>query len=369
MDGDADGGGSAAGRLARAALALLSLILSLGLLEGLLRLATPRTLFLERHTETFWKLRFEQAAHALPRRADYARDIEYDPLLGWRMRPLYRAGDVAHNARGARGARDHALVGAAPGRRIAAVGDSFTYGLGVSDSAAYPSRLEALLPGWEVINLGVNGYGIDQQLLMWETEGVRYGARIALLGLFHEDFHRAAVQFWGYPKPKFEVDGDRLRLTGVPVPRLEELRSEGADWIPDRLRLLEALEFGVRRAARLAGVDRGSDQFEQRARLAELLLRRFRDSALAAGARPVVVFIPDSRYRRAREAQRIESAVAAACRTHAIPYVDLTDALAAGEDPRRGGVYDPANGHWTPRGHELAAWRIAGFLRESKLLD
>ena len=47
-------------------------------------------------------------------------------------------------------------------RRILAVGDSLTWGLGVQLQEAWPAQLERLLPGTEVHNLGMCGYDADQ---------------------------------------------------------------------------------------------------------------------------------------------------------------------------------------------------------------
>lgn len=46
-------------------------------------------------------------------------------------------------------------------RRLVVVGDSFTFGLGVSDSETWVNLLVRDMPGWTVINAGMPAYNID----------------------------------------------------------------------------------------------------------------------------------------------------------------------------------------------------------------
>lgn len=46
-------------------------------------------------------------------------------------------------------------------RRLVVVGDSFTFGLGVSDSETWVNLLAKDMPGWTVVNAGMPAYNID----------------------------------------------------------------------------------------------------------------------------------------------------------------------------------------------------------------
>ena len=70
------------------------------------------------------------------------------------------------------------------------LGDSFTFGLGVDDDSTYCAQLEELVPDLEVLNMGVNGYGTDQQLLHWNMNGRRFSPDLVLIGIYVPDFHR-----------------------------------------------------------------------------------------------------------------------------------------------------------------------------------
>lgn len=52
--------------------------------------------------------------------------------------------------------------------RIAIVGDSFTFKLEVPYEKTWGHQFEiALGPGWQVLNFGVDGYGLDQAFLRY----------------------------------------------------------------------------------------------------------------------------------------------------------------------------------------------------------
>ncbi len=92
----------------------------------------------------------------------------YDPVRGYAMAP---GGEI--NRLGMRGA---AVADApAPGTtRLVMLGDSFTYGQGVTEADTQPRQLERVLgPGYEVVNMGVSGYNTAQQLLFWRAQGIR----------------------------------------------------------------------------------------------------------------------------------------------------------------------------------------------------
>ena len=146
-------------------------VFTLGLLaltELGLRYLTPEMQFLDPKYDAFWKAQLRQHL-AQSGNGDYQlTDIVHDTNLGWRMKPLYQSEGIKHNSKGFRGSRDFMIKNDKP--RILALGDSFTYGLGVNDEQTYAHHLE-IITGMEVINAGVTAHGVDQSLLMWEKEG------------------------------------------------------------------------------------------------------------------------------------------------------------------------------------------------------
>ena len=75
-----------------------------------------------------------------------------------------------------RGLRDgeHAFERPSGGSRFVALGDSFTFGAGVSFGQRFTEVAERRLADVEIVNMGVPGYGLDDALLAFIAEGHRY---------------------------------------------------------------------------------------------------------------------------------------------------------------------------------------------------
>lgn len=156
---------------------------------------------------------------------------QYHPLMGWVNKPNYHdvvtvtrdfTFFVTHNSRGLRGSEhEYARV---PGKyRILVLGDSFAWGFGVRDNEVFSQVLESLSPDVEVINMGVSGYGTDQELLLYTEEGYKYQPDLVILAFFSNDLDEISSSIsYGYPKPFFLLDSQPLTVTNVPVPKTSE---------------------------------------------------------------------------------------------------------------------------------------------------
>ncbi len=79
--------------------------------------------------------------------------------------------------------------------RIAALGDSYTFGFGVREEQAYPQVLEKLLRKssvsaaceFEVLNFGVLGYSSYDEALMLRYRAVNFNPRVVILGYVLND--------------------------------------------------------------------------------------------------------------------------------------------------------------------------------------
>ncbi len=68
----------------------------------------------------------------------------------------------------ANGFRSPALDPARP--VIAVVGDSMAFGFGVEDQETNPARLAQAFPDYSVVNAGVSGYNMEQEVIAYETK-------------------------------------------------------------------------------------------------------------------------------------------------------------------------------------------------------
>jgi lysophospholipase L1-like esterase len=103
---------------------------------------------------------------------------------------------VETNARGLRGPAV-ADVKPAGTLRIAAVGDSLTFGLAVPEALTWPRRVEAELRAArpelpiEVLNFGVCGYSITDEVVAFEAKGLPLDPDVVILGYCLNDPERA----------------------------------------------------------------------------------------------------------------------------------------------------------------------------------
>jgi lysophospholipase L1-like esterase len=77
-----------------------------------------------------------------------------------------------------------------PRAEIVAVGDSLTFGYGVTAHQAWPAIIERSLPGNRLINLGLIGAGPEQYFRLYETYGQKLRPKLLLVGFF------ARNDFW-----------------------------------------------------------------------------------------------------------------------------------------------------------------------------
>lgn len=172
-----------------------------------------------------WLLGWRDAAIAASSNMDPGL-VRYDPDRGWRLaagwtgRHRHHDFDVTYtiDAHGARAAP--VRPGVRP--RVALLGDSFVFGLGVADDATFAARLGQRNPARDYLNLAVPGYSTDQQLLQLpdvlqsiEPESVWV---FVYLGNDTLDNPRGYPLQADHAKPVFTLDAGRLRLGNVPVP-------------------------------------------------------------------------------------------------------------------------------------------------------
>jgi len=111
------------------------------------------------------------------------------PVLGYRhpYSVTYSLGSnlVELNSHGLRD--DEIPYDKPPGeKRVLVLGDSVTFGWGVSQGETFSDRMEYLLnessgDRWEVINSGVNGYNTEQEAAYLHIKGTRYSPDIVVL--------------------------------------------------------------------------------------------------------------------------------------------------------------------------------------------
>lgn len=153
-----------------------------------------------------------------------------DSYAGWKNAPNIDReaseieGSIRTNGQGMRNDQDVPVISENGKPRLLIVGDSYSFGHGVSNEETYAYQLQGLMPDWEVLNLAVSATGTDQNYIMYEKHGEKYQPQIVLLGFYVLDFNRNTFSFRDYAKPMYvPQENGSLQLTHTPVPTPQEL--------------------------------------------------------------------------------------------------------------------------------------------------
>jgi hypothetical protein len=272
----------------------------------------------------------------------------YDETLGWFPVPgssmrLHPPGgeefDVVNNSEGFRGPERETGSAGKPG--IMFLGDSFVWGYDVGAAERFTEKLQARHPEWSVYNLGVSGYGTDQEYLLLRQKIDEYKPRVVFVVFCTEnddDDNRLNIRYGGYYKPYCVTVGEDVQFRGVPVPKSE--------------RVLLADHPLLSRSALVRLATRGyvrlkSPAVQQHAAPTGAIIREMQKYANSKGALLAIgLTSPDS---------RLEELL----RTFEIPYVNLSTKLRF----RNFGF------HWTPEGHTFVCDKLDELLTAGKFME
>jgi len=392
---------------ARLVLILVGVLVALAAGEAGMRVALPEARQL-----------FEVQSH---RESERGKFCEYDAVRGWRGIRNADADfdyvDAHHHVRQNRwGSRGTEVPLEKSGkRRIVVLGDSFVWGFGVEDAQIF-TELLAHDTGDEVVNLGISGYGTDQELLMWRHLGIQFGPDVVLLVVtpYTDVYDVLYLERYGYPKPRFRVDPkEGLAFENVPVPqRLERpwnFEATTAPNVPQPSLLVRAASRSALVAASVLAVARvptARDWMERAGWLPPrqagnewenllfgtpldqetkdgfsmvgLLVLAMAADVKRAGAELIVTSVPTAvqvddglraEFLRTHtppaggkwDFDQPDRMMQEICKAAGVKYVDLLPDLraAAGSDPY---LYYRWNLHWTAAGHRVVAKTLARAL-------
>jgi lysophospholipase L1-like esterase len=267
---------------------------------------------------------------------------------------------ISTNSAGMRGPREYPVERVPGKRRILVLGDSFTFGYGVNDDEVVSAVLEDLLnerasASAEVLNLAVSGFGQAEELVTWENRGKAYRPDVVVLFYFENDIGNNAVSRLYQPGPDglpVRTGADFLpgsslqeRLFAFPPTRWLFEHSEAWNLVRNRLSSLVQ-----RSLLRQQGLESYSDGSSDAVELTRALLRGLVADIRAAGARPVLFVIPDSR--------RLDSNLPLTERELTALGVTVVDGrgFLTRED------YYARDSHWRPSGHRKAAEQLAAVI-------
>ncbi len=141
------------------------------------------------------------------------RIFETDPVLGWKNIP--RLSTARRNPNGElwqiqinnQGFRGPDAWTPEASRRILVLGDSFAFGQGVNVQERFDAVLVRQRPAWSLVNLGIMGYGTDQEVMAGRRyyAGLQPGDALVLLTHWNDFYDVLRHSVSGRPKPWFEL--------------------------------------------------------------------------------------------------------------------------------------------------------------------
>ncbi len=140
----------------------------------------------------------------------------YSPVYGWEMEQVSDPGKIHINDKGYRG-KEYDYEKTLGATRVVILGDSVAFGYKTDESDVFAPVLDTMHKNLEVINLSVQGYGTDQELIKLEREGLQFNPDIVILvcALENDALDNSSAKFVfdnEHPKPYFVYENGELVL-------------------------------------------------------------------------------------------------------------------------------------------------------------
>ena len=341
-------------RLAARLLALLtSVVLTLLLLEGLVRLVG-----------------LESASYS-----SISGFCRYDPYLGWKLIPenetVFKGRHFAALVESSsQGLRDRFYpLEPEPGReRIVVLGDSVAWCWGVEIEECFTKGVEAALKDTDVITMGVPGYSTAQSMLFYERIGRNFKPDRVLFIAFGND---PQENLETSQRPHFVVEDDELVLTNYPV---ERRKSRLKEWLRNHSQLFVQADHAAQvgqEMLRQWREGRGSgttgpkphsgatqDWFGEAWTIHEALLERLANDVAADGAQLDIITVDYP--------ERFTERIKEFCATRDCRVLDFDPILRQAEAEDRP-LRLQSDDHLSPEGNRLLADAVLEFLDQPAL--
>ncbi len=248
-------------------------------------------------------------------------------------------------------------------RRAIAVGDSLTWGLGVTLDETWPVVLDRALPDWEVYNLGMCGYDAEQAISLVTAHVADWKPDLVIWGHYTNDVDPTFLMFGAHDEHPVFVG------TSIPEP---------ARMLPEAISLWlvrNSAMFRQVQAAKLARVLAGGHTPEPPDGWYMRQLTELRAWSEETGIPVVVLALPD--HTQANPATCTQFISEKDCRDQQTSYQRITQALqsagltwvdgqqiyaSSGKPHFMGGDKDV--GHPTPEGHRVLARGLLSTLQQ-----
>jgi hypothetical protein len=291
---------------------------------------------------------------------------QFSEILGWSLKPLSyatsnRTGYKIEYRINSKGLRDDEIAYEKPEGtfRIVLLGDSGTFGFGVPIEKHFSTLLEGYFKNVEVINMGVGGFGVDQELLRLRSEGFRYRPDMVLAYVAHYGAHRHMhTKRFGKKKPRFMLINGKIALTNSPMVDRQSALENVHGWFA---RNSKAYEILYNRIVGLIGQNQLSQRQQDKQNLKD---EAFKKELHALGAAIIYAMHEDSSKHGATfvlvtQVEKLHQATL----NKQILSLDVSRPLSNSKFSLPDGL-----AHINEAGNGVLAWEIANFLQANRLI-
>jgi len=304
-------------------------------------------------------------------RHEHSFFCRFDRHLGWAplenvtgVHNAKRVTSVVHqNQYGMRGPDDIQLNKTSGKKRVLVIGDSYVWGFGADQSKLF-SAPEVHGTDEEILNLGVSGYGTDQEYLLYLRKGTQFAVDQVFVAFtpYNDITNNLALEQYTYLKPYFTLEDGRLVLHDSHIHERKfntivsalNRRSRVLNLLTEFFRMLEDAVNPAKPKEFAADAVTESDRYGIDLTIA--ILKKLQEAVSAHHAEFCVIFIPHKPHieKRLPDNHPFVPLIAAGLTRAGInyrePYPEFLKAAEAGGHP----FNDPDN-HFSAEGHALFA--------------
>ncbi len=333
----------------------------------------------------------------------------YDEDLGWKFIPdkqgtIIYPGEAYNRIRtNSSGFRDKPITDGSSSKKILVLGDSFVSNISVKDDEVFTEVMEARLPGYAVLNFGVNAYGQVQEYLVQKEwlQKLRPDVLMVMIYIRNDFTDNTGERDWIYSRPyaSLSTEGE-LQISPAPPPKKSSGKKSG--WLKD-LHLYHFVKTRVRAVKENFSSNNGEhikpaftppelqlcdtqpdSDMRLKYQIMERLLEKISDHAKSSGVpvvfaiAPSIVQVEDQFWdswvlKRVKEKTKYRRSypnevLLQIAEKHKLNMVDLLPVLS--EETQRGKkLYNLREQHWNAEGNKVVARALMKYLKEGDLIE
>lgn len=161
----------------------------------------------------------------------YPTGESFHPLVGWDASAVPEGTQAIINAQGFRSPHNYTVE--KEKARLALIGDSFTFGLGLDDANTIDAHLGKRLGSRvQILNFSARGWGTDQMTVAATKLLTPYSPDRLIVAFIADDLERSCKRFaWGRShKPIYKKREGKLALVNTPLPSPREALASHQSW-------------------------------------------------------------------------------------------------------------------------------------------